>query len=79
MRDRQVLASELEFLRRNISKNTQAEVDTFISSNRRLVDEVMGNVRTDAIEKTDHYVTGPKSKAGGGGEDRLGLWYIAET
>ncbi|XP_053409241.1 serologically defined colon cancer antigen 8 homolog [Mercenaria mercenaria] len=57
MRDRQVLARELEFLRRNISRNNQEEISNFVSSNKLLVDEVLDNVRTDEFEKKENYVT----------------------
>lgn len=57
MRDRQVLARELEFLRRNISRNNQEEVSKFTSSNRLLVDEVLDNIRTEELEKKESYVT----------------------
>lgn len=69
MRDRQLLARELEFLRRNISKNNQEDASQFISSCRLLVDEVLNNIRSEEIEKQDSYVT--KSKLSN--EDRKGL------
>ena len=60
MRDRTVLARELEFLRRNISKNNQNEISKFVSSNKLLVDEVMDNIRTEELEKHDTVVTKTK-------------------
>lgn len=57
MRDRQVLARELEFLRRNISRNNQEEISNFVSSNKLLVDEVLENVRSEELEKKENYVT----------------------
>ncbi|XP_060563036.1 serologically defined colon cancer antigen 8 homolog [Ruditapes philippinarum] len=57
MRDRTVLARELEFLRRNISRNNKEEISSFVSSNKLLVDEVLDNVRSDELEKKESYVT----------------------
>lgn len=62
LHDRQVLARELEFLRRSISRNNQEEVSNFVSSNKFLVDEVLDNVRTEEIEKKNNYVTKCKGK-----------------
>jgi len=68
-RDRTLLARELEFLRRNISKNNQDEATQFISSSRLLVDEVLNNIRGEEIEKQDCYVTKTKLMA----DDRKAL------
>lgn len=69
MRDRQLLARELEFLRRNISKNNQEEISQFISSSKLLVDEVLNNIRVEDIEKQESYVTKLKTA----NEDRKAL------
>ena len=52
-----MLARELEFLRRNISRNNKEEVSSFVSSNKLLVDEVLDNVRSEDLEKKESYVT----------------------
>ena len=59
-RDRAVLARELEFLRRNISSTNKDDMNKFVSSNKLLVDEVMGNIKTEENMKLDNYVTKPK-------------------
>lgn len=69
MRDRQLLARELEFLRQNISKNNQEEISQFISSSKLLVDEVLNNIRVEDIEKQESYVTKLKTT----NEDRKAL------
>lgn len=69
MRDRTLLARELEFLRRNISKNNQEEASQFISSSRLLVDEVLNNIRSEEIDKQDSYITKAKLSS----EDRKAL------
>ena len=63
LRDRQLLARELEYLRRNISKNNQDEMNKFVSSNKLLVDEVLDNIRVEESEKRD-YMTKPKENIG---------------
>ena len=75
MRDRQLLAREVEFLRRNISKNNQDELNKFVSSNKLLVDEVLDNIRVEDMEKRD-YVTNPKSV--NMADLWWNIWYMAE-
>lgn len=60
LKDRAILARELEFLRRNISRNNQDEMNKFVSSNKPLVDEVLDNIREEEAEKRDVYVTKQK-------------------
>ena len=63
LRDRQLLAKELEYLRRHISKNNQNDIAQFVSSNKLLVDEVLDNIRVEESEKKD-YVLKPKDNIG---------------
>ena len=63
LRDRQLLARELEYLRRHISKNNQNDIAQFVSSNKLLVDEVLDNIRVEENEKKD-YVLKPKDNIG---------------
>ena len=63
LRDRQLLARELEYLRRHISKNNQNDIAQFVSSNKLLVDEVLDNIRVEESEKKD-YVLKPKDNIG---------------
>ena len=63
LRDRQLLARELEYLRRHISKNNQNDIAQFVSSNKLLVDEVLNNIRVEESEKKD-YVLKPKDNVG---------------
>ena len=63
LRDRQLLARELEYLRRHISKNNQNDIAQFVSSNKLLVDEVLDNIRVEENEKKD-YVLKPKHNIG---------------
>ena len=63
LRDRQLLARELEYLRRHIAKNNQDGVSQFVSSNKLLVDEVLDNIRVEESEKKD-YIIKPKDNIG---------------
>ncbi|KAL4237828.1 serologically defined colon cancer antigen 8 [Mactra antiquata] len=57
MHDRQVLARELEFLRRKISNNNQENMSKFVSSSRHLVDEVLDNIRQEDNEKKNYVIS----------------------
>ena len=63
LRDRQLLARELEYLRRHIAKNNQDELNKFVSSNKPLVDEVLDVIRAEDSEKKD-YILKPKENIG---------------
>lgn len=50
-RDRQLLAREVEFLRRQIAQSTEEELQKYFSSNKGLVDEILTNVTSEEREK----------------------------
>ncbi|XP_033735413.1 serologically defined colon cancer antigen 8 homolog [Pecten maximus] len=49
-RDRQLLAREVEFLRRQIAQSTEEELQKYFSSNKGLVDEILTNVTSEERE-----------------------------
>eukprot|EP00914_Ancora_sagittata_P024382 GHVO01048612.1.p1 GENE.GHVO01048612.1~~GHVO01048612.1.p1 ORF type:complete len:137 (+),score=18.75 GHVO01048612.1:63-413(+) len=51
MRDRHLLASEVEFLRRQMSAADRKQADKYYSSTRHLVNEVLNNVRYEQEDK----------------------------
>lgn len=51
MRDRHLLASEVEFLRRQMSSADRKKADEYYSGTRHLVNEILNNVRYEQEEK----------------------------
>lgn len=51
LRDRQLLSREVEFLRKEIAKFTEADLEKFFSSNKTLVDDIIKSVNTEEMEK----------------------------
>jgi hypothetical protein len=51
MRDRHLLASEVEFLRRQMSCEDKKKADKYYSSTRHLVNEILNNVRYEQEDK----------------------------
>ena len=60
-RDRQLLSREVEFLRKQIARTEEEDLQRFFSSNRALVDDIIKNVNAEEREKHDTYITVPKS------------------
>lgn len=50
LRDRQLLSREVEFLRKEIAKFTEADLEKFFSSNKTLVDDIIKSVNTEEME-----------------------------
>lgn len=51
LRDRQLLSREVEFLRKEIAKFTEADLEKFFSSNKTLVDDIIKSVNCEEMEK----------------------------
>lgn len=62
MRDRQLLAREVEFLRRQISYAQEEDIQKYISSNKPLVDEVLSTITAEEWQKKESYMTSNKEK-----------------
>lgn len=60
MRDRQLLAREVEFLRRQISYAQEEDIQKYISSNKPLVDEVLSTITAEEWQKKESYMTSNK-------------------
>ncbi|KAK3094095.1 hypothetical protein FSP39_024078 [Pinctada imbricata] len=60
-RDRQLLSREVEFLRKQITRTEEEDLQRFFSSNRALVDDIIKNVNAEEREQKDTYITVPKS------------------
>lgn len=56
MKDRQLLVREVEFLRKQIAKSNEEDLQKFLSSNKPLVDEIISNVHS---EEKEAYISGP--------------------
>lgn len=52
MRDRQLLARELEFLRKQILQTNEADLNKFVSSNKCLIDDVLTSILEEEKGKT---------------------------
>ncbi|KAK3597838.1 hypothetical protein CHS0354_029408 [Potamilus streckersoni] len=63
MRDRQILARELEFLRRQITKTNDEDLDKYFSSNKNLVNEVLQNMNVEDKDFRESYITKSKENA----------------
>ncbi|KAL3873813.1 hypothetical protein ACJMK2_036898 [Sinanodonta woodiana] len=63
MRDRQILARELEFLRRQIIKTNDQDLDKYFSSNKNIVNEVLQNMNVEEKDFRESYVTKSKENA----------------
>lgn len=50
LRDRLLLSREVEFLRKEITKFTEADLEKFFSSNKTLVDDIIKSVNTEEME-----------------------------
>lgn len=50
LRDRLLLSREVEFLRKEITKFTVADLEKFFSSNKTLVDDIIKSVNTEEME-----------------------------
>lgn len=50
LRDRLLLSLEVEFLRKEITKFTEADLEKFFSSNKTLVDDIIKSVNTEEME-----------------------------
>lgn len=59
MKDRQLMVREVEFLRKQISKSNEENLEKFLSSNKNLVDEIISNVHS---EEKEAYMSGPVFK-----------------
>ncbi|CAG2204490.1 SDCCAG8 [Mytilus edulis] len=59
MKDRQLLVREVEFLRKEIAKSNEEDLNKFLSSNKPLVDEIISTVNS---EEKEAYFSGPKER-----------------
>lgn len=60
-RDRQLLAREVEFLRKEITKSQEDDLQKYFSSNKALVDEILTNVTADERgKKVNFLLTDPE-------------------
>lgn len=50
IRDRQLLSREVEFLRKQIAKSNEEDLEKFFSSNKTLVDDIIENVNCEEME-----------------------------
>lgn len=50
LKDRLLLSREVEFLRKEITKFTEADLEKFFSSNKTLVDDIIKSVNTEEME-----------------------------
>lgn len=57
MKDRQLMVKEVEFLRKQIAKNNEEDLQKFLSSNKPLIDEIISTVHS---EEKEAYISGPK-------------------
>lgn len=59
MKDRQLMVKEVEFLRKQIAKNNEEDLQKFLSTNKSLIDDIISTVHS---EEKEAYISGPKER-----------------